>query len=251
MSRRARISRRWRTSGDRWHASGDVQRARRARARACVALLAGVLALAAVGSSAAASAARAPSKPHATRSDSRRVDCARRARRRHARRCRAKPHATQHEKTSAPVAPAGAVVTPTSTAAPAVAAVASSLPAAPAPIIISSPPQTEAATPEAGEQEPPSTPHVQVSAVEYSFSLSRTSVPAGEVVLEFVNDGQDEHNLHLEGGEGALPESIGDTPSKGVSDLRLQMQPGSYTLFCSLPTHEARGMKATLTVEQP
>ena len=92
-------------------------------------------------------------------------------------------------------------------------------------------------------------PHVQVSAVEYSFSLSRTTVPAGQVVLEFVNDGQDEHNLHLEGGEGPLAESIGNTPSKGVSDLHLEMRPGSYTLFCSLPMHEARGMKATLTVE--
>lgn len=97
--------------------------------------------------------------------------------------------------------------------------------------------------------EPPVVPHVQVSAVEYSFSLSRTTVPAGKVILQFVNNGQDEHNLHLESAEGPLSESIADTASKGVSNLELEMRPGAYTLFCSLPTHEAEGMKATLLVE--
>jgi plastocyanin len=97
--------------------------------------------------------------------------------------------------------------------------------------------------------EPPSVPHVQVSAVEYSFSLSRTGVPAGKVVLQFVNDGQDEHNLDLEAVEGPPTTAFANTPSKGVSTLELEMQPGSYTLFCSLPTHEQKGMKATLVVE--
>jgi plastocyanin len=91
---------------------------------------------------------------------------------------------------------------------------------------------------------------VQVSAVEYSFSLSRPTVPAGKVVLEFVNDGQDEHNLNIAAPqEGALVGSFANTPAKGVGDLELEMQPGEYTLFCSLPTHESRGMKATLVVE--
>ncbi len=41
--------------------------------------------------------------------------------------------------------------------------------------------------------------HVQVTAEDsngYHFILSRTSVPAGPVVIEFVNHGQDEHNIH-------------------------------------------------------
>lgn len=113
-------------------------------------------------------------------------------------------------------------------------------------------PQEEApatTTPE-GEAEPPSVPHVQVSAVEWEFKLSRASVPAGKVVLEFVNAGQDEHNLSLrEAPEGPSEEPVANTPAKGVVDVTLQMSPGSYTLFCSLPTHEQKGMKATLTVE--
>jgi plastocyanin len=219
---------------------------RRIRAGVVAALLGGLLALGAA--SAVAPAATAQRGSHATRGAAHRGKCAHRARRQHAhraRRCRVK----RHEKTSAPVAPAAVPVTPTAAAAPPVAAAAPSLAAAPAPIIISSPPETKEAAPEGGEAEPPSIPHVQVSAVEYSFSLSRTSVPAGKVVLEFVNNGQDEHNLDLEAGEGPPTSAFANTPSKGVSTLELDMHPGSYTLFCTLPGHEAKGMKATLLVE--
>ena len=85
----------------------------------------------------------------------------------------------------------------------------------------------------------------------YHFILSRTAVPAGPVVIEFVNHGQDEHNLHAveptEGSEaGGLQENV--KPS-AHTDLSLNLHAGSYTLFCSLPGHEAKGMKATLTVE--
>ncbi|HEY2718229.1 MAG TPA: cupredoxin domain-containing protein [Solirubrobacteraceae bacterium] len=97
--------------------------------------------------------------------------------------------------------------------------------------------------------EPPALPHVQVSAVEYAFTLSRATVPAGKVVLQFVNDGQDEHNLKVAPAEGPLAGSFETAPAKAVSNLTLELHPGSYTLFCSLPTHEQKGMKATLTVE--
>ena len=111
-------------------------------------------------------------------------------------------------------------------------------------------PESHETAPAEPPYEPPSVPHVQVSAVEYSFSLSRTTVPAGKVVLEFVNDGQDEHNLNLSPPEEGSPvQAFANTPAKGVGELELEMRPGSYTLFCSLPGHEAKGMKATLVVE--
>jgi plastocyanin len=84
----------------------------------------------------------------------------------------------------------------------------------------------------------------------FRFVLSRATVPAGPVVIEFVNHGQDEHNLNVKPGEeslvGSLPNTAPDThPSLPAIDLHA----GVYTLFCSLPGHEARGMKAELTVE--
>jgi plastocyanin len=92
-------------------------------------------------------------------------------------------------------------------------------------------------------------PRVQVTAVEYSFTLSRTSVPAGKVILEFVNKGQDEHNLNATGPEGELAGSFANEPASGVKDQTVILKAGSYTLFCSLPEHEQKGMKATLLVQ--
>ncbi len=105
----------------------------------------------------------------------------------------------------------------------------------------------------AGEVEegsgPPVISHVQVTSVEYHFTLSRTSVPAGKVAFDFVNAGQDEHNLNVLSGEGSIAGSFPNTVSKGIRDQTIELRHGSYTLFCSLPEHESKGMKATLTVE--
>jgi plastocyanin len=180
--------------------------------------------------------------------------CARHARR-HKRRHR-HCSAVRHGAPKAPVAPPSALAAPYGPLAqPGVLVAALSAPAAP----VASGPASEGAAPpapggdETGEPgetgEPPSIPHVQVSAVEYAFTLSRTTVPAGKVVFQFVNNGQDEHNLQIASSEGPPAGSFGNTPSKGIGDLTVEVQPGTYTLLCSLPTHEQKGMKATLTVE--
>jgi plastocyanin len=117
-------------------------------------------------------------------------------------------------------------------------------------------PGTTGSTPPAAET--PAAPagpvHVQVTAEDsngYHFILSRTSVPAGPVVIEFVNHGQDEHNIHaVEPTEGTEAGGLKENVQPGAhTDLSLNLHAGSYTLFCSLPGHEAKGMKATLVVE--
>jgi len=104
-----------------------------------------------------------------------------------------------------------------------------------------------------GSTESPSGPaapaRVQVIAKEYSLTLSRTEVPAGKVTVEFVNGGQDEHNLHaIEPAEGSEAGAFPDTVPGVHEDLTLTMRAGSYTLLCSLPKHEEKGMRATLVV---
>jgi plastocyanin len=107
-----------------------------------------------------------------------------------------------------------------------------------------------------GEGETPASTgpaHVQVTAEDteaFRFVLSRATVPAGKVEIEFVNHGQDEHNLNAEEtSEGSVVGSIPNTAPNAHPTVTLDMRAGSYTLFCSLPGHEAKGMKATLTVE--
>jgi plastocyanin len=89
-----------------------------------------------------------------------------------------------------------------------------------------------------------------VIATEYHLTLSRSEVRAGKVIVNFVNDGQDEHNLHtLEPTAGTEAPSVPNTKPGAHPELTMILSPGSYTMFCSLPEHEAKGMKATLLVK--
>jgi plastocyanin len=134
--------------------------------------------------------------------------------------------------------------------------------AAPAPVIPGSTPGSGGTSTGSGGGAPvvetpaaPSGPaHVQVTAEDttaFRFVLSHATVPAGPVVIEFVNSGQDEHNLNSEepgSGSGSEP-LLGNTAPKAHPSLSLNLHHGSYTFFCSLSDHRKKGMEATLKVE--
>ena len=99
-------------------------------------------------------------------------------------------------------------------------------------------------------QEPePQISHLGVKAVEYSYTLSRPEVNAGEVIVELNNQGEDPHNLVLEHEGSADPSlEIPATPSVSQASDSFTLSPGTYRLYCSLYKHEAKGMEATLIV---
>jgi uncharacterized cupredoxin-like copper-binding protein len=69
-------------------------------------------------------------------------------------------------------------------------------------------------------------------------------------MLELVNAGQDEHNLHIRpAGGGADVGAVGIVLPGHHSDVEFQLEPGTYTLYCAIPAHEELGMKATFTVQ--
>jgi plastocyanin len=89
----------------------------------------------------------------------------------------------------------------------------------------------------------------QVTAKEFSLTLSRSEVSTGKVTLEFIDGGQDEHNLHIRpaaGGPdvGSFPNAL---PGQHL-DVTFNLAPGTYTLYCSIPAHKELGMKASFTV---
>jgi plastocyanin len=95
----------------------------------------------------------------------------------------------------------------------------------------------------------PTSARLQATTREWSITLSRPSVPAGALILQLVNRGEDAHDLHLRpssGGADLL--AIASTDPGGVTDTSGTLTTGTYTLYCSLPGHEAAGMRATLTV---
>lgn len=95
----------------------------------------------------------------------------------------------------------------------------------------------------------PEVGHLGVKAIEYSYTLSRPEVSAGEVIIELNNQGEDPHNLVLEHEGTEDPDlEIPSTPSLTQASSRLSLSPGTYRLYCSLYKHEAKGMQATLVV---
>lgn len=90
--------------------------------------------------------------------------------------------------------------------------------------------------------------HLQVTQVEYRLMLSRGVVKAGPVSVEAIDGGMDPHDLRMRRisskQETVTPQLTSGQRWDGVVSLR----PGVYHLWCSLPEHAKRGMRATLVV---
>ncbi len=94
----------------------------------------------------------------------------------------------------------------------------------------------------------PAPARVQVSAKEFSYTLSRLHVKPGEATIELVNYGQDPHDLRI---QRVGAKHIAGTPvvaPGGVADLTLTLHKGRYLFWCSLANHRQLGMHATLVV---
>ena len=95
-------------------------------------------------------------------------------------------------------------------------------------------------------QRPPA--RVQVVAQEFRYSLSRTRVPSGRVIVELVNRGEDTHDLDLRRvGSTHIFRFPSVLPGQ-VVDRELKLVPGRYLLWCAVADHRERGMRATLRV---
>jgi plastocyanin len=88
----------------------------------------------------------------------------------------------------------------------------------------------------------------------YTLRLSRTTLSAGPVVVQLINQGEDPHDLRIVRTGTSDPEPV-DLPETGPGQqttTTLTLKPGSYYLFCTLTTpksHEQAGMRATLRVD--
>jgi hypothetical protein len=98
-------------------------------------------------------------------------------------------------------------------------------------------------------QHPPA--RVQVVAQEFSYSLSRTKVRAGRVIVELVNRGQDTHDLDLRRVGGTRIFRFPDVQPGQVVDREWKLAPGRYKLWCAIADHNERGMHAVLRVVRP
>jgi hypothetical protein len=108
--------------------------------------------------------------------------------------------------------------------------------------------------PQDPQSPPPADPalpsFVSVSAREFSLTLSRPLVGAGDVRVELRNVGEDPHNLVVSPDGTHDPLASFSTLDPGLYERRtVSLAPGRYQLWCSLESHEALGMSVTLRVQ--
>ena len=87
-----------------------------------------------------------------------------------------------------------------------------------------------------------------VHAADINFPAKEFAATAGVVTFVYVNQpGVTRHTLEVEG----VPKSTFYLEVSGAGDQAVgtvNLQPGTYTIFCDIPGHRAAGMEGTVTV---
>jgi uncharacterized cupredoxin-like copper-binding protein len=89
---------------------------------------------------------------------------------------------------------------------------------------------------------------VQVVEKEYSIGLpAGTALKAGKINFGVTNNGTIQHDLAVEGGGQEKKTPLIDAGKQ--AKLAVDLKPGKYKLYCTVPGHEQLGMKAEVTVK--
>jgi mono/diheme cytochrome c family protein len=78
-----------------------------------------------------------------------------------------------------------------------------------------------------------------------AFASDKANAPAGSLKIAMPNESPIQHNIAIKPG-GPTGPVVG---SGGTSQITFAAKPGTYTFYCSVPGHEAGGMKGTLTIK--
>jgi uncharacterized cupredoxin-like copper-binding protein len=83
---------------------------------------------------------------------------------------------------------------------------------------------------------------------ELAYNQKSASTTAGTDTISFDNVQAQEHDVKIEDSSGA---EVGGTDlvASGTATATVDLKPGSYTFFCSVPGHREAGMEGTLTVK--
>jgi plastocyanin len=81
---------------------------------------------------------------------------------------------------------------------------------------------------------------------QLAFAKETLEAPAGTITLVMENPAAIEHNIAVRGeGVDEQGEVVGEG---GESRVTVDLEPGEYEFYCSVPGHEQAGMRGTLTV---
>ncbi len=91
---------------------------------------------------------------------------------------------------------------------------------------------------------------IEVQETEFRLDSSEITLDrSGTYVFRAVNSGTVGHALEVEG-EG-IEEETEEIPPGESTELEVNLEPGTYELYCPVGNHEERGMTGTVTVQEP
>ena len=80
-----------------------------------------------------------------------------------------------------------------------------------------------------------------------AYQFANAESPAGQVDVRSPNESGTDHDIALEG--NGVNEKGEVVKNGGVSEFSVDLKPGEYTFFCSVPGHREGGMEGALTVK--
>lgn len=86
-----------------------------------------------------------------------------------------------------------------------------------------------------------------VEGADLTFDQAPTTLPASKVTIALDNKAGLAHDVTFEGVRGDKP--VVQTNGKGSDTGTVELQPGTYTYYCSVPGHRQAGMEGTVTVQ--
>ena len=89
---------------------------------------------------------------------------------------------------------------------------------------------------------------VEVTETEFAIEMPDT-LPAGPVTFRVTNAGTIEHNFEVEG-QGIEEELPANLQPGESGTLEVDLEPGTYEVYCPVGNHEAQGMRVELTVTE-
>jgi plastocyanin len=83
---------------------------------------------------------------------------------------------------------------------------------------------------------------------ELAYTATTASAEAGKVTVDFKNPQSLTHDVAIEDSSG---KTVGQTEliGEGETSTTVDLKPGTYHFFCTVPGHREAGMEGTLTVK--
>lgn len=95
---------------------------------------------------------------------------------------------------------------------------------------------------------PPAQADLTINLADFMIDPSDVEAEGPTVTIEVTSDGPTPHNLSVRDAAGTVLMATEDLSAGDTETISATLEPGTYSIFCSLAGHESLGMSGTLVV---